>query len=668
MRNKTLTASAAAAMCVLNSFAGFAANEIYRTDIEVRDADRTFSITDGDGEAGFRINADGGIVTVNGGEKCGVCQNNSRWYITYDKATRKFNVVLDGVSIYCGESEFNTENISVTNSDEYTVFKSGTLNYREMTVSSEKFNVSEKQITGIDKNTTAEYIIENLIINANATARVVTKNGLERSGKLHKGDYLECVDMLGNIKKFTFPQIDIGGIRSDFFGLDFETMTVINLPMGLTAEQIKGAINSDIDFNTELTADGLKIIVGNNEYKFSKVTIPPQTAGIYYTDCENDDFLNWEASAANVSSVFTDEKHKKSFEISPELSSYNATVRKMIENDGEVFALSNDIKYIFENPQDHTRQFNAPIITSKSGDSLYVRERRGEIVYSDIQNDEEFDNYLNIYSNNDEWHNVSMIVNPVGKNYSVYYDGVKKADAKMKNSFDYAKYLTYTLNRIERDENGKLYVDNIAVFKPFANLGVIEYKNGNECSYSSEKLSKITAADLIFSTADYSKINPTETAKTISVTKNGENVDFDIVSEENKLSLAFKKPLTDGEYEIIITKPHTIYGVDSGVYKYSFSVGKKINHIDAILSGNKIKTEAELSDNALFSGKCAIAAVYDENMKMCAANSVTIDNENGNVYIECDIDEKDKPYYVKIFVWEDFRDIQPVCEGFVKSL
>ena len=648
----------------INTFAW--SNDVYRLDLEVCDSDRTFSIVlDGD-EKGLNVISDNGIVTVNGGEACGICHTDSKWYISSD-SDGNYNVVLDGTSINTGISDVNGTGYEVIECDSYEVFTSGIVEYKTTEITSEKFTVLDMHISGLNKGVTAEQLLKSLDINANATARVFTKNGIIRTGELISGDYLLCTDMSGNSQKYTFPEIDLGGIYSDFFGIDFETMTVTNVPKGLTDEQLRGAIDTDEEIDVKVNGSEMVITTNGNEYKFLSKIKPPKNSVIYYNDCENDDFLNWEISAANVETVYTDSTHKNVMQIGPELSSSNGVMKRKAEVSGEVFFVSNDIKYLFENPSEHSRQFNAPIIIGNDGGSIYVRERRGELVYRDMVNNKVDDRLLGIDSEHDVWHNIGMLVNPTEKQYSVYYDGEKKADGKTYSEFESSEYISYSTNQIGKYETGKMLVDNIAVFRPFVNVGVIEFFDGEKTAYNSEELSDIRSLKLIFSQADYNKINSETITKSISVSKNGETIEFSAEANENSVVVNFPNALHEGSYKITLTNPSTFYGTDNNVYEYSFNVGKRINHIDAQLRGNSIFAEIELSDNLLFNGKSVILAVYDENMKMCGVFMEKIENNTGNIFVQCDI-KNCTPYYVKVMVWNDLNSIQPICEGYIRNL
>lgn len=666
MKRKLLLAAVAAAVCCENSYVYASVGDVYRLELDVSDSDRTFSIALSGDEMGLEINSDNGVVTVNGKEACGICHSDSRWYITSD-SDGNYNVVLDGKSIKTGKSDVNGEAYSVSGCDSYQTVSFGAIPYSTAEISLQKFTVSDGRITGLYKDITAEEIITSLDINANATAKVITKNGISRTGKLKSGDYLLCTDMSGNSEKYLFPEIALGGIYSDFFDIDLETMTVANLPQGLTDGQLRGAMESDSDFTAGTDGTDMIITKDGIEYRFSSRIKPPQNSEIYYNDCENDDFLNWEISAANVQTVYADSAHKKVLEIAPEQSSSNGVMKRKTEISGEVFFVSNDIKYLFEDPTDHARQFNAPIIIGNGSGSIYLRERRGELVYRDIVNGKADDRLLGISSGHDVWHNTGMLVNPSEKKYSVYYDGEKKADGEIYPEFEAAEYLSYSTNQTGKYENGKMLIDNIAVFKPFVQIGAVEYSDGEKTTYNSKTLSEITSLRLIFSQADYNSVNSTATAESVSVSNNGEAVEFSAAANGNFVDVTFPKPLTEGSCTITLTNPSTVYGTDNNVYEYCFDVGKRINHIDAQLIGNSVFAEIELSDNSVFEGDCVILAVYDENMKMCGASAVTAENSTGNLFVGCDIKDS-KPYYVKALVWSSLGSIQPLCGGFIGNL
>ena len=666
MKRKLLLAAVAAAVCCENSYVYASVGDVYRLELDVSDSDRTFSIALSGDEMGLEINSDNGVVTVNGKEACGICHSDSRWYITSD-SDGNYNVVLDGKSIKTGKSDVNGEAYSVSGCDSYQTVSFGAIPYSTAEISSQKFTVSDGRITGLYKDITAEEIITSLDINANATAKVITKNGISRTGKLKSGDYLLCTDMSGNSEKYLFPEIALGGIYSDFFDIDLETMTVANLPQGLTDGQLRGAMESDSDFTAGTDGTDMIITKDGIEYRFSSRIKPPQNSVIYYNDCENDDFLNWEISAANVQTVYADSAHKKVLEIAPEQSSSNGVMKRKTEISGEVFFVSNDIKYLFEDPTDHARQFNAPIIIGNGSGSIYLRERRGELVYRDIVNGKADDRLLGISSGHDVWHNTGMLVNPSEKKYSVYYDGEKKADGEIYPEFEAAEYLSYSTNQTGKYENGKMLIDNIAVFKPFVQIGAIEYSDGEKTTYNSKTLSEITSLRLIFSQADYNSVNSTATAESVSVSNNGEAVEFSAAANGNFVDVTFPKPLTEGSCTITLTNPSTVYGTDNNVYEYCFDVGKRINHIDAQLIGNSVFAEIELSENSVFEGDCVILAVYDENMKMCGASAVTAENGTENLFVGCDIKDS-KPYYVKALVWSGLGSIKPLCGGFIGNL
>lgn len=650
---------AAALFAVAAQTPVYAAQNVYRTDFTVYDADRTYSATLG----GIAVDVNGGTISVNDNSVLGMCGKNSDWYITADETTGKFNVVLNGKSIFSGTTENVGTELVLSDCDDCRINASGTIAYVQSTISSDVYNISEKYVTGVGQTISAEEVISNLKIDGNGTAEIITANGLTETEKLKPGDRLVCTDMLGNTSERTFPETDLGGMYSDFFNIDLTKMTVENLPSGLSEKQITGAIKSDKAFEAAVKNGRLVITAEGNEYEFANVVRPPESAEIYYNECGNNDFLNWSLSAVNVSETYTDAAHGKSLEIAPEQKSSNGTLKKNIEHSGGVVVVSNDVKYNFEDPDNHTRQFNAPVIVGNSGDTFYVRERRGEIVYRNPDDDYSMD----LYSENDAWHNISMIICPDEKTYSVYYDGVKKADAKLAETFDSIKYLSYTTNMIGDAEGGKMYIDNIAVFKPFVRLGAIEYLNAEQSAYNSEKMNGITALKLIFSDAPYNKINQTDIADKITLTCGGESVKFTAETTENTVLLTLDKTLENGEYKLSITEPETIYGKDSANYEYTFGVGAKIKYVSAETDGKTVYAETKLSDTDVFKDCNILLGVYDTDMRLCGSTSVKADNTAETAFLKCNV-ENAVPYYVKVFAWNDLNGIQPICGAYVKNL
>lgn len=665
MKKRILSAAAASAL-LLTCLPGYAQEtSVYRADIEITDADKSFTIALAGDTEGITIASDGGAVTVNGTAANGVCGESSRWYITVGEADGKFNVVLDGKSIYTGQSKITGTECTVADADSHTIVSFGKIPRTSAEITSERLTVSGNTITGVTALTAGE-VVNALEISGNASAKIFSKNGVVRSGRLRAGDYLICTDMLGSTEKYTFPEIDLGGMRSEFFGLDFEKMTVTNLPQGLTAEQLKGAIQSDTDFTVSQSGNKMTITVGNNTYTLTAKINPPETAQLYCSDCEDNDYLNRSSSALTVGTVYTDAAHGKSLSISPEQSSSNGKIQYALKNPGSVLAVYNDIKYSFENPSAHYRQFNAPII-SGGEESIYVRERRGELVYRTVVGSNADDVKLNISSENDVWHNIGMIVNTSDSTYSVYYDGEKKAEAQIPSGLTSAECLSYTTNQTGQYELGTMYIDNIAVFRPFVQLGAIKYKNGAASAWSSEALERIGEIQLIFSKADYSRIKTSAIAGAVTVTDaDGAAVGFSSSAEDNCLTLTLDKAIGEGEYKITLTNPQTVYGADGGSYEYGFSVGKKINHVDASLNGSTVLAEVELSNNALLSGGRVLLAVYDKDMHLCAADEKIITAADGNIPFE--LSTEGKPYLVKAFVWNSLGEMQPVCEARIKSL
>lgn len=637
----------------------YAETDIYRMDFTVHDEDRTFSAALG----GIVINVSSGIIAMNNQNIVGLCGKIGNFYITADEASGRFNVVLDGKSIYSGKTSETGRELTLSDCDSYNINSSGTIRYEKISVSSNKYNISDRYITGIGENISAEEIISNLKIDGNGTAKIVTKNGVTRSGKVKCGDFLLCTDMLGDTIKYTFPEADLGGIHSDFFNINLQMMTVENLPAGLNDEQIKGAIKSDKDFTAAVTAEGLVITASDTDYVFKKKIRPPKTSEMYYSECDDNDFLNWSSSAANIKAVYTDIGHGTAFEISPEQKSSNASMKRTIEHSGGAVVVSNDIKYNFEDPENHTRQFNAPIIVGNSDEEFYVRERRGELVYRNPDDDY----LLDIYSENDTWHNIMMLIQPDKKEYSVYYDGVKKADGRLPQTFENVKYLKYTTNAINNAEGGKMYADNIAVFKPFVQLGAIEYGNGKDTSYNSENISDVTSLKLIFSNAEYNKINQSKIAESVSVMFGGESVAFNADIIDNTIKLSFDTALQPGEYKIKITNPETIYGSDGGSYEYSFNTGAKIKYAEAETDGRTVYTEIDLAENDLFCKSKLLVSVYDDKMNLCGTGTAQVNDTDDNLFVSCEV-QNGIPHYVKIFAWSDFQTIRPLCDGYVKKL
>lgn len=631
--------------------------EIYRADFEVHDEDRTFSAA----LCGINVNTAGGIITVNGQKVKAMCGRDSRWYVTADAAEGRFNIVLDGKSIFSGQNAAEGV-LEISGCDNYTVYAEGKVPYRSMTVTSDKYTVSNGYITGVGSDAAGE-IISNLKIDGNASARIVTENGITRSGRLMAADVLVCTDMLGNEARYTFPEADLGGMHSDFFDIDLQTLTIANLPKGLTNEQIKGAIKSDKDFEAAQNGTKLVITSAGNTYEFENAVRPPKSAEIYYTDCDNDEYFNWSSFAANIKTEYTDVSRGNAFEIAPEQRGSNASLKKEIKYDGGIVVISNDIKYNFEDPNLHARQFNAPVVTGDSGDTFYVRERRGELVYRNPDDD-----YLmGVSSENDKWHNICMVIRPDEKTYSVYYDGENKANGQLPQTFDKVKYLSYTTNAVSGAEGGKMYADNIAVFKPFVQLGAIEYSDGTKTSHNPGDIEQITSLKLIFSNAEYNKINQTAIADSVSLVHGNENIAFAAEADNNTVTLNFSAPLEQGEYTLKITEPETIYGKDGGVYEYSFSAGGKICHVDAETDGENVYAEVRLSKSVLFRGSKTVLEVYDEDMKLCGTAVAETDGGEGSIFMQSAV-QTGIPYYVKVFAWSDFESIRPICDGYVKNL
>lgn len=632
---------------------------IYRTDFTVTDTDRTYSVTTG----GIAIAVTDGIITVNDEPTVGMCGKTADWYITSQQSTGKFNVVLNGTSIFSGTAQITDGELVISDADDRKIHAEGIVPYEKAEIASDKYSIADGYITEIGENTTARELISNLKISGNGTAKILTKNGVVETECLNIGDYLICTDMLGNSEKFTFPETDLGNLYSDFFKLDLTTMTVANLPGGLTNAQLKGAIKSDKDFDVEQQNGNLKITVQGNDYEFKSVVQPPESARIYHNKCDNNDFLNYSVSAANVKETYTDKNHGNSLETAPEQTSSNATLKHEINHDGGVIVVSNDIKYNFETPDNHTRQFNAPVIVGTSGDTFYVRERRGELVYRNPDDDYS----LNISSENDTWHNIGMIVCPDEKTYSVYYDGVKKADATLAATFDKIKYLSYTTNAIDKAEDGKMYVDNIEIFKPFVQLGTIEYLNENTASYNSENINGITALKLVFSDTPYNKINQSTVADKITLAYDGKPVKFTAQTTENTVLLTLDEPLKNGEYKLSITEPETIYGKDNSTYEYTFATGAKIKYVSAETDGKIVYAETKLSDTDEFKDCNILLGVYDTDMRLCGSTTVKADNVSDHVFLKCNV-ENAVPHYVKVFAWNDLNGIQPICGAYVKNL
>lgn len=651
--------AAAAAFLITAQITAYAEQNIYRVDFSVYDNDRTYSAVLG----GITVDVNGGMISVNNNAVRGMCGKNSEWYITSDETTGKFNIVLNGKSIFSGQTENTDTELVLSDCDNYQINSYGMIPYAKMTVSSDMYNISEKYITGIAQDTSADEIISNLKIDGNGTAKIITSNGIVESGNLKPGDSLICTDMLGETLEYTFPESDLGGMYSEFFNIDLTKMTVENLPFGLSDEQITGAIKSDKDFEAVLQNDSLVITANGNDYIFKNVVRPPETSAIYHSECDNNDFLNMSVSALDVSETYTDAAHGKALEIAPEQKGSNGTLKKAVEHDGKTIVISNDIKYNFEDPENHARQFNAPVIIGNSGDTFYVRERRGELVYRNPNDD-----YLmNVYSENDVWHNILMIIRPEEKAYSVYYDGIKKADGKLAQTFDSIKYLSYTSNVAGNAEGGKMYIDNISLFKPFVQLGTAEFGNAEKSSYNSENINGITYLKLIFSEADYNKINSETIASAINVTCKDNSIAFTAETNDNTVKLTFDTSLSSGEYKISIIHPETIYGEDGGTYEYKFNVGAKIKNVSAETDGKEVFAEVRLSENNVFDNENMVIGVYDFDMNLLGTNTTKIENTKEPVFLKCDI-QNGIPYYVKFFVWDASNNIEPICGEYVKNL
>lgn len=638
--------------------------KILKADFDVTSAeDWQITIKNLNGE--ISIKTENGLVFVNNSAAAfAMCKEKSSWYITADIENHKFNIVMDGHSIFSGECGFkpgNTEFKSI-NADVFVrSFCEGEENTNAV-ISSDFVKIGDTVITSLPHKITASELVSLIDISSNASATIFTSNGLLRTGEVKYGDYMIVTDVSGNtVRKYTFPEIDISFLKSDFYDINAENMTVTNIPLGLTEEELTGSLRANTEFTAELTADGkLKVNMRDNVYKFILQDTPPAESLIFADNGENDGFLNWYVKNGDIGAEYTDKG--KSIVMKPNGSS-NASFKRYIKSVSEPFVFSNNVKYIY--PDNHTRHFQAPFLESSCGKMIEIRERRGEVVYNNVTNETSLDVLSGYKSKSGEWCNMQLLVKPDKSEYSFYIDGEKRADAAMYKDITDVCAVNYNLYSPDTSEEGKMYCDDIFVYKPYVRLGAVEYSDGNVSDFDSSKFESIETVKLIFANADWNKINPDSITESVTVFNGETKIPFTSKTENNKVLLEFEENLGIGEYTIEINNPKTVYNENTDIKrKYTFTVGNAsgIKYAEVQTDGCKAYADTEFYNPAPI-GKLLILAVYDNDGKLCGVSEKTI--EKNSEYISCESGKT--AAFAKAYIWNGFDKMQTIGNVYKKD-
>lgn len=612
------------------------------------------------------IKTENGLVFVNNCDKSSAtCKDKSSWYITADVEKQKFNIVMDGRSIYSGDCSFkagNTELKSI-NADVFVRSFCENSETEDVIIRSDFVKIENDRITLLPHGITANELISLIDISSSATASVFTQNELLRTGEIKYGDYMTVTDTLGNtIGKYTFPEADLSFLSSDFYDINAEDMSITNVPLGLTEKELTGSLRADTDFAAELTQEGkLKVTMRDNIYEFTLKDTPPPESVVFADNGENDSFLNWYVKNGEIGTEYTDKG--KSIVMKPNGSS-NAAFKRYINPMSETFVFSNSVKYIY--PDNHTRHFQAPFLESTCGKMIEIRERRGDVVYNNVTNENSLDSLSGYKSKSGEWCDMQLLIHPDESKYSFYINGEKCADALMYKDITDIYAINYNLYSPDVTEDGKMYCDDIFVYKPYVRLGSVEYSDGTVWDFNSSKLESIESIKLIFANADWNKINPDSITESIKIFDREKKIPFTSSVEDNKVLLKFENSLGAGEYTIELNNSKTVYNENTeSNRKYTFDIGNKsgIKYAEIQTDGCTAYAETEFYNPEPF-GKILILAAYDADGILCGVSTKVI--ENSTEYISCN--SKRAVTLAKAYVWNGINKMETIGNVYKKEL
>ncbi len=658
----------------------FSASFGFKADFSVNTQTKNYQIKIKNIEEELNIKVQNGRVFVNDNTSASaVCTALSQWYITANKGSDSYNIVLDGISIATGAMNIESGEtaIYVTGADANLRAFGEVNSDAQVNVTSDKLTIGNGYITGIANNSTAADVTSLIDASADATVVIYTENGFVRTGKIRAGDVVRVLDRHANVVcEYALPDVELNYLTSDIFEVNTSNMTIDGVYEGLSAEQIAGSLKSKSPLTARLKdRKTLTLTIAGQDYDFLLKNTPPKEAVVFNECFENGEQYNYFSASGVTEQVYSDEAHGNSMALYPNNS--NTTFRRIIAPIDYPIVYSQSVKYKF--PENHKRYFHAPYLRSTGGREIQIKERRDSlgvqtITYNDVTNDSSVERKPDgLVSESDRWYDIDLFIKPEEHQYDIYIDDNVIGTANMYSDMNDIAEMNYGFSSANGsiEESGEMYIDDVYLFTPYVQITLMEFYDGTYSSYNSEELTSCDKIELTFANKEYNKISTSDIGKAITITdESGNPVEYTgTIIGDTFMSIIFTEPLSQGSYKLNITNAKTIHNEATVLNRsYNIYINKQdsgIEYAEVKTDGIKAYAEVGFYDKAELAGKVLILASYTADGKLCGVKYQQIAEEGISELIECTADVSVSA--AKLFIWNSLDKLTPIGATYNKN-